>query len=111
DHVELGEALDIIDIPRGVKVSGSRFAYLKGAAVLLEFALVRWGLDLLMRHGFLPVVPPVLTRSDALYGTAFLPNGADQLYHVERDDLYLVGTSEVPLAGLHMNEILDREAL
>jgi seryl-tRNA synthetase len=111
DHVEIGEALAIIDIPRAVKVSGSRFAYLKGTAVLLEFALIRWGMDRLMAHGFLPVVPPVLTRSEALYGTAFLPTGADQLYHMERDDLYLVGTSEVPLAGLHMNEILEREDL
>ncbi|HSK92220.1 MAG TPA: serine--tRNA ligase [Euzebyales bacterium] len=111
DHVDLGEALGIIDIPRAVKVSGSRFAYLKGSAVLLEFALVRWGLDVLSEHGFLPVAPPVLTRSEALYGTAFLPTGADQLYHMERDDLYLVGTSEVPLAGLHMDEILEREDL
>jgi seryl-tRNA synthetase len=111
DHVEIGEALGVIDIPRAVKVAGSRFAYLKGAAVLLEFALVRWGLDRLMAHGYLPVIPPVLTRGEALYGTAFLPTGADQLYHVARDDLYLVGTSEVPLAGLHMNEILEREQL
>ena len=111
DHVELGEALGIIDIPRGVRVSGSRFAYLMGTAVLLEFALVRWGLDRLAERGFLPVVPPVLTREEALYGTAFLPNGADQLYHMERDDMYLVGTSEVPLAGLHMDEILDADAL
>ena len=108
DHVELGEALGVIDIPRAVKVSGSRFAYLKGSLVLLEFALVRWGLDVLGAHGFLPVIPPVLTRREALYGTAFLPTGDDQLYHVERDDLYLVGTSEVPLAGLHMDEILER---
>ncbi len=111
DHVALGEAMGIIDVPRAVKVSGSRFAYLKGSAVLLEFALVRWGLDVLTRHGFLPVVPPVLTRAEALYGTAFLPTGEDQLYHMERDDLYLVGTSEVPLAGLHMDEILEREQL
>jgi seryl-tRNA synthetase len=111
DHVELGEALGIIDIPRGVRVSGSRFAYLLGTAVLLEFALVRWGFDRLAEHGFLPVVPPVLTRDEALYGTAFLPNGADQLYRMERDDLYLVGTSEVPLAGLHMDEILEADAL
>jgi len=111
DHVELGEALGIIDIPRGVKVSGSRFAYLLGTAVLLEFALVRWGIDRLVEHGFLPVVPPVLTREEALYGTAFLPNGGDQLYRMERDDLYLVGTSEVPLAGLHMDEILDADDL
>jgi seryl-tRNA synthetase len=82
-----------------------------GTAVLLEFALVRWGLDRLAEHGFLPVVPPVLTREEALYGTAFLPNGGDQLYHMEREDLYLVGTSEVPLAGLHMDEILEADAL
>jgi seryl-tRNA synthetase len=111
DHVELGEALGIIDIPRAVRVSGSRFAYLLGSAVMLEFALVRWGLDRLAAHGFLPVVPPVLTREEALYGTAFLPNGADQLYRMERDDLYLVGTSEVPLAGLHMDEIIERDDL
>jgi seryl-tRNA synthetase len=111
DHQELGEALGIIDIPRAVKVSGSRFAYLKGAAVLLEFALVRWGLDRLQAYGFLPVVPPVLTRPEALFGTAFLPTGADQLYRMERDDLYLVGTSEVPLAGMHMDEILEADQL
>ncbi len=111
DHVELGEALGIIDIPRAVKVSGSRFAYLLGSAVMLEFALIRWGLDELTAHGFLPVVPPVLTREEVLYGTAFLPTSADQLYRMERDDLYLVGTSEVPLAGLHMGEILDGDAL
>ncbi|CAN5862749.1 serine--tRNA ligase [soil metagenome] len=111
DHVELGEALGIIDIPRAVKVSGSRFAYLLGSAVMLEFALVRWGFDQLTAHGFLPVVPPVLTREEALYGTAFLPGSADQLYRMERDDLYLVGTSEVPLAGMHMDEIIERDAL
>ncbi len=111
DHQEIGEALGIIDIPRAVRVSGSRFAYLKGAAVLLEFALIRWGLDRLQEHGFLPVVPPVLTREEALFGTAFLPSGADQLYRVERDDLYLVGTSEVPLAGMHMDEILEADQL
>ena len=111
DHVELGEMLGIIDIPRAARVSGSRFAYLMGSAVLLEFALIRWGMDRLAQHGFLPVVPPVLTRSEALYGTAFLPSGADQLYRIERDDLYLVGTSEVPLAGLHMGEILEAEDL
>ena len=106
DHVELGEPLGLIDIQRAVKVSGSRFAYLKGQAVMLELALVRYALDLLSQRGFLPVIPPVLTRSEALFGTAFLPTGADQLYRIEADDLYLVGTSEVPLAGLHMDEIL-----
>ena len=111
DHVELGEALGLIDIPRAVKVSGSRFTYLLGDAVMLELALVRYALDILRSRGFTPVVPPVLTRAEALYGTAFLPTGEDQLYKVNADDdepdLYLVGTSEVPLAGLHMDEILD----
>ena len=111
DHLELGERHGLIDIPRAVKVSGSRFAYLKGQAVLLEFALVRYALDLLGQRGFLPVIPPVLTRDEALFGTAFLPTGADQLYRIEADDLYLVGTSEVPLAGLHMDEILGRDEL
>jgi seryl-tRNA synthetase len=111
DHVEIGEALGIIDIPRGVKVSGSRFSFLLGQAVLLELALVRYTLDALMAEGFTPVIPPVLTRADALYGTAFLPFGDDQLYKIPEDELYLVGTSEVPLAGFHMDEILDLDAL
>ena len=111
DHVEIGEALGLIDIPRAVKVSGSRFAYLTGQAVLLELALVRYALDLLGSRGFTPVIPPVLTREEALYGTAFLPTGADQLYRIPEDDLYLVGTSEVPLAGLHMDEILAADDL
>jgi len=111
DHVDIGEALGLIDIPRAVKISGSRFAYLKGEAVLLELALVRYALDRLGRRGFVPVVPPVLTRAEALFGTAFIPGGEEQLYRVERDDLYLVGTSEVALAGLHMDEILDAAEL
>ena len=111
DHVAIAEPLDLIDIPRAVKVSGSRFAYLKGQAVLLELALIRFAMDLLADRGFLPVIPPVLTREEALFGTAFLPTGGDQLYRIEADDLYLVGTSEVPLAGLHMDEILTAEEL
>jgi seryl-tRNA synthetase len=111
DHVEIGESLGIIDIPRGVKVSGSRFSFLLGQAVLLELALVRYTLDVLMGEGFTPVIPPVLTRADALEGTGFLPFGEDQLYKVPEDELYLVGTSEVPLAGFHMDEILDLDAL
>ncbi|MGH8907068.1 MAG: serine--tRNA ligase [Egibacteraceae bacterium] len=106
DHVEIGEALGLIDIPRAVRLSGSRFAYLRGQAVLLQLALVRYALDRLMLAGFEPVIPPVLTRREALYGTAFLPTGEEQLYRIPEDDLYLVGTSEVPLAGLHMDEIL-----
>ena len=111
DHVDIGERLGLIDIPRAVKVSGSRFAYLKGDAVLLELALVRYALDRLGGRGFIPVAPPVLTREEALFGTAFIPGGEEQLYRVERDDLYLVGTSEVPLAGLHMDEILESHDL
>ena len=111
DHVDIGEAFGMIDIPRAVKVSGSRFAYLTGQAVLLELALVRYALQMLGERGFTPVIPPVLTREEALYGTAFLPTGRDQLYRIEEDDLYLVGTSEVPLAGLHSDEILDPDDL
>ncbi len=114
DHVAIGEALGIIDIPRAVKVAGSRNTYLLGQAVLLELALVRYALDVVMGRGFTPVVPPVLSRPAALYGTGFLPAGADMLYRVgdeEDGELYLVGTSEVPLAGLHMDEILPGEDL
>jgi len=114
DHVEIAEELGLIDVARAVKVSGSRFAYLTGEAVLLELGLVRWAIDRLWDAGFDPVVPPVLTRREALWGTGYLPSGEDQLYRIAgRDDdgedtpeLYLVGTSEVPLAGLHMDEIL-----
>jgi seryl-tRNA synthetase len=111
DHVEIGERLGIIDIPRGVKVSGSRFAFLLGHAVLLEFALARLAVDHLAPHGFTPVIPPVLTREEALFGTAFLPTGAEQIYEIPKDDLFLVGTSEVPLAGMHADEILDPSEL
>jgi seryl-tRNA synthetase len=111
DHAEIGEALGIIDVPRAAKVSGSRFAYLLGQSVLLQLALVRYALDHLMDAGFTPVIPPVLTRADALYGTAFLPTGAEQIYEIPKDDLYLVGTSEVPLAGYHMDEILPADDL
>ncbi|CAN5406883.1 serine--tRNA ligase [soil metagenome] len=111
DHVELGEALGILDIERAAKVSGSRFGYLLGPLVLLEFALVRWALDRLQPHGFIPVVPPVLVRERALYGTGFFPGDRDQVYATAADDLFLVGTSEVSLAAMHGDEILDGEAL
>ncbi len=111
DHVELGERLGLLDLDRAVKVSGSRFAFLLGDAVLLELALVRYALDILIAEGFVPAVPPVLVRREALYATGFLPTGEDQIYAVEKDDLYLVGTSEVPLAGMHSDEILDAEQL
>jgi seryl-tRNA synthetase len=109
DHLELlGE---LVDMERGARTSGSRFAYLRGPLVLLELALVRWGLELLGEHGFEPVVPPVLVREPALYGTGMLPDTEQQLYHLPEDDLYLAGTSEVPLASLHAGEILAGDAL
>ena len=111
DHVELGTALGIIDIERGVRTSGSRFYYLKGAGVLLEFALVQYALDILMANGFTPVAPPVLVRREAMEGTGFLPTDEAQLYKTADDDLYLTGTSEVPLAALHMDEYLDTDAM
>ena len=111
DHVDLGEALGLLDIERAVKISGSRFAFLKGQAVLLELALVRYALDVIGRYGFTPVIPPVLTRREALFGTGFLPEAEDQIYAIPADELYLVGTSEVPLAGMHADEILDLDDL
>ena len=109
DHLELGT--QIIDPERGAKVSGTRFAYLLGEAVVMEFALVRFALDRLMAEGFTPVVPPVLVREGALYGTGFFPDDDKQVYEIPEDDLYLVGTSEVPLAAYHGDEILDLENL
>ena len=104
DHLEL--AGDRIDMERGARLSGSRFAYLRGDLVMLEFALVRFALEKLRREGFEPVVPPVLVRERALYGTGFLPDTEQQIYRLPDDDLYLVGTSEVALASLHDDEIL-----
>jgi seryl-tRNA synthetase len=109
DHLEL--AGDMIDIERGARVSGSRFAYLKGPLVMLEFALVRYALEKLQSEGFEPVVPPVLVREQALFGTGMLPDTEQQLYRLPDDDLYLVGTSEVSLASLHRDEILAGEEL
>jgi seryl-tRNA synthetase len=111
DHVELGELLGLIDLERGVRTSGSRFAYLLGPLVLVQWALVRYVLETLTAKGFTPVVPPVLVREEALFGTGFLPSGAEQIYATRDDDLFLVGTSEVPLAALHMEEILDAARL
>jgi seryl-tRNA synthetase len=109
DHVELlGEYLGLEE---GARVAGSRFAYLKGPLVRLEFALVQWALDLLERHGFTPVVPPVLVREQALFGTGMLPDTEQQIYRVEEDELFLAGTSEVPLASLHAGEILEPGSL
>ena len=109
DHLEL--AGEMIDMDRAANLSGSRFAYLKGDLVMLELALVRWALEKTRRHGFEPVIPPVLVRERALYGTGFLPDTEQQIYHLGEDDLYLVGTSEVALASLHDGEIIDVERL
>src|SRR3712207_635101 len=96
----------MVDMESGARLSGSRFSYLRGPLVMLELALVRWALDLLAAKGFEPVIPPVLVREEALFGTGFLPDTEQQIYRVPDDDLYLVGTSEVPLASLHADEIL-----
>jgi len=105
DHLEL--AGDRIDMERGARLSGSRFAYLRGDLVMLELALVQWVLHKLRGKGFEPVLPPVLVREQALYGTGFLPDTEQQIYHLPADDLYLAGTSEVALASMHAGEILD----
>ena len=111
DHLELGTSLGWFDQERGARLSGARFVYRMGDAALLELALYRFALDRLATKGFVPVLPPVLVREQAMYGTGFLPTDDVNIYHVERDDLYLTGTSEVALAGLHMEEILDADDL
>ena len=111
DHVDLGSDLDVIDIERAVKISGSRFGLKKGKLALLEMSLMRWAMDNLSGHGFTPVMPPVLVREHALVGTGFFPDDREQVYSVREDDLYLVGTSEVPLAAMHADEIFDQDDL
>ncbi len=109
DHLELAGAM--IDMAAGARLSGSRFAYLRGDLVMLELALVRWAFERLRPQGFEPVVPPVLVREEALFGTGMLPDTEQQIYRLADDDLYLVGTSEVALASLHAGEILEEGAL
>ncbi|MGH8872980.1 MAG: serine--tRNA ligase [Acidimicrobiia bacterium] len=106
DHATLGEQLGIIDTARATRVSGSRFGYLKGKGAMLEFSLVRWAMDRLEAGGFTPMVPPVLVREEALVGTGFFPEAREQVYEIPRDELFLVGTAEVPLAAYHTDEIL-----
>lgn len=107
DHLELGESLGLIDMQRGAKVSGSRFYFLTGKGALLQLGLLQLALRLAVDNGFIPMIPPVLVRPEVMAGTGFLGAHADEIYRLEEDDLYLVGTSEVPLAGYHWNEILD----
>jgi seryl-tRNA synthetase len=111
DHLEIGTALDLIDMETAARLSGSRFAYLKGDLVMLELALVRFAIELVRAEGHEPVIPPVLVREEALEGTGFLPGDRDQIYEIPKDELFLTGTSEVALAGLHADQILDAGSL
>ena len=111
DHMEIGKLLGAIDTERGAKVSGARFYYLTGVGALLEFALVNYAISSAMKSGFIPVIPPVLVKPPAMEGTGFLGQAAENVFHLEEDDFYLVGTSEVPLAAFHMDEILNSEKL
>lgn len=110
DHLELGEALGLIDMERGAKVSGSRFYFLTGRGALLQLGLLQLAVRLATDNGFTLMIPPVLVRPEVMAGTGFLGSHADEIYHLPDDDLYLVGTSEVPLAGYHADEILDLSA-
>ena len=111
DHLEIAESLGLIDVQKAAEVSGSRFSYLFGDLVKIELNLVSWAMQQLSEKGFKPTIPPVLVRENALYGTGFFPDDAEQVYEIPKDELYLVGTSEVPLAALHSNEILDATGL
>jgi seryl-tRNA synthetase len=111
DHLEIGTELGLIEMEKAAELSGSRFAYLKGDLVLLELALVRFAIETVRGEGHEPVVPPVLVREEALEGTGFLPGDRDQIYEIPKDELFLTGTSEVGLAGLHAHEILDAAEL
>jgi seryl-tRNA synthetase len=110
DHLAIGELLDAIDMERGAKVSGARFHFLKGVGARLEIALMNLGLERALEAGFVPLITPTLVRPDIMAGTGFLGAHADEIYHLEADDLYLTGTSEVALAGYHKDEILDVSA-
>ena len=111
DHVELGKLLGAIDTERGAKVAGSRSYYLTGVGALLEFALVNYAIQSAVKNGFTPVIPPVLVNPAAMEGTGFLGQAAENVYRIEKDDVYLVGTSEVPLAAMHMDETLPVDKL
>lgn len=111
DHMQLGEALDIIDVPRGVKLAGTRNYFLKGAGSMLHQAILRLAMDLMIQRGFTPLTVPVLVREEVMYGTGYFPVGRDQAYLAERDQMSLVGTAEVPVTALHSDEILDEAEL
>ena len=111
DHVEIGKIVKAIDTERGAKVAGSRSYYLTGSGALLEFALVNYAISMAVKAGFVPVIPPVLVNPAAMEGTGFLGQAAENVYRIEKDDVYLVGTSEVPLAAMHMDEVLSGDKL
>jgi seryl-tRNA synthetase len=111
DHLEIGTALGLIEMEAAAAASGSRFAYLMGDLVLVELALVRYAIELVRSEGHEPAIPPVLVREDPLFGTGFLPGDRDQIYAIPKDDLFLVGTAEVPLAALHADAILEADRL
>ncbi|MGH9024239.1 MAG: serine--tRNA ligase [Acidimicrobiia bacterium] len=111
DHAAFGEAAGFVDTERATRISGSRFSYLMGGAVLLELALVRWVMGRLLEEGFVPVIPPVLVRESAMEVAGFFPTDRNQVYGVDGGELFLVGTAEIPLAGLHLGETLDEASL
>ena len=111
DHAELGAMLGVLDTERGARTSGSRFVYLMGDLVFVQFALMRHAMDILVEDGFLPMIPPVLVREEAMYASGFLPTDEVNIYVTSPDELYLVGTSEVPLAAFHLGEILEESEL
>ncbi|MEE2883801.1 MAG: serine--tRNA ligase [Planctomycetota bacterium] len=111
DHVELGQALDIVDFPRASKLAGSQTYILKGAGALLELAVLRFALDHVVERGFIPMIVPTMVKYEPLFGTAYFPGGEEQTYEIPRDDLYLTGTSEVPVTAFHSGEMLEEDQL
>ncbi len=112
DHVALGEALELIDLERATKVSGSRFVYLKGDAVVLEFALIQYALSVLMKNGFVPIIPPHIISTEAMSAMGYLDHGGEEeVYHLKNDDAVLIGTSEQAIGPMLMGEILDETKL
>lgn len=111
DYLEIAENLDLIDVKRAAKTSGSRFGYIKGAAALMEFALVKLAFDTLVKEGFIPVIPPVMLNYKAMSAMGYLDRGADEVYHLEKDDLFLVGTSEQSIGAMHSGEVFEEKEL
>ena len=111
NYIETGEELDLIDTERAAKVSGTRFGYLKGGAAVLEFALIQYAFDILMKEGFVPIVPPVLVKPEAIQAMGYVERGGDEIYFLEKDNIYLVGTSEQSIGPMHKDEIFEEKEL